>query len=278
MTLIALVSQVLLTIPLTIILNYFKNKNYSKLNQFLIPIVYIIIISALIPSIKNNVYLIVVFEIFIRNFYITNITLENKENSISFIIDSIISITLSIFAYNYFISNVESVIPDPETIKSIIWFLIIIYILNVYKIKTKDKQVVIAEKKKEYKKENVVMQYAKYKNKYSSIINSKTNTVNNLTYAIMIYESLNTPVFNRKIEEYIGAVSKTETKYGIMRIKSYNHLTDEESIKIVLEKLEQDYKSLKDKKALNTIINSYNDIEKEDILTIYNQIVEFSKK
>ena len=117
-----------------------------------------------------------------------------------------------------------------------------------------------------------------YKNKYSSIINSKTNTVNNLTYAIMIYESLNTPVFNRKIEEYIGAVSKTETKYGIMRIKSYNHLTDEESIKIVLEKLEQDYKSLKDKKALNTIINSYNDIEKEDILTIYNQIVEFSKK
>ena len=63
MTLIALVSQVLLTIPLTIILNYFKNKNYSKLNQFLIPIVYIIIISALIPSIKNNVYLIVVFEI-----------------------------------------------------------------------------------------------------------------------------------------------------------------------------------------------------------------------
>ena len=63
-----------------------------------------------------------------------------------------------------------------------------------------------------------------------------------------------------------------------MRIKSYNHLTDEESIKIVLEKLEQDYKSLKDKKALNTIINSYNDIEKEDILTIYNQIVEFSKK
>lgn len=278
MTLIALVSQVLLTIPLTIILNYFKNKNYSKLNQFLIPIVYIIIISALIPAIKNNVYLIVVFEIFIRNFYITNITLENKENSISFIIDSIISITLSIFTYNYFISNVESVIPDPETIKSIIWFLIIIYILNVYKITTKDKQVVIAEKKKEYKKENVVMQYAKYKNKYSSIINSKTNTVNNLTYAIMIYESLNTPVFNRKIEEYIGAVSKTETKYGIMRIKSYNHLTDEESIKIVLEKLEQDYKSLKDKKALNTIINSYNDIEKEDILTIYNQIVEFSKK
>ena len=249
MTLIALVSQVLLTIPLTIILNYFKNKNYSKLNQFLIPIVYIIIISALIPSIKNNVYLIVVFEIFIRNFYITNITLENKENSISFIIDSIISITLSIFTYNYFISNVESVIPDPETIKSIIWFLIIIYILNVYKITTKDKQVVIAEKKKEYKKENVVMQYAKYKNKYSSIINSKTNTVNNLTYAIMIYESLNTPVFNRKIEEYIGAVSKTETKYGIMRIKSYNHLTDEESIKIVLEKLEQDYKSLKDKKS-----------------------------
>ena len=278
MTLITLITQVLLTIPLTILLNYFKNKNYNKMNQFIVPIVYIIILSALIPSIKNNIYLIVVFEIFIRNFYITNITLESKENSITFIIDSIISVTLSIFVYNYFISNVDSVIPDPETLKSIIWFLIVIYILNTYKIANKDREIVRVEKKKEYKKETTVMQYAKYKNKYSTIINSKNNTINNLIYSIMIYETMNTPTFNRKIEEYIGAVSKTETKYGIMRIKSYNHISDEESIKIVLDNVEKEYKQLKDKKQLINLLTTYKDSEKEDIITIYNQITEFSKK
>ena len=278
MTLITLITQVLLTIPLTILLNYFKNKNYNKMNQFIVPIVYIIILSALIPSIKNNIYLIVVFEIFIRNFYITNITLESKENSITFIIDSIISVTLSIFVYNYFISNVDSVIPDPETLKSIIWFLIVIYILNTYKIANKDREIVRLEKKKEYKKETTVMQYAKYKNKYSTIINSKNNTINNLIYSIMIYETMNTPTFNRKIEEYIGAVSKTETKYGIMRIKSYNHISDEESIKIVLDNVEKEYKQLKDKKQLINLLTTYKDSEKEDIITIYNQITEFSKK
>ena len=60
MTLISLVIQVLLTIPLTIILNYCKNKNNRKIDLILIPTIYMIIMTALIPSIKENAYLIVV--------------------------------------------------------------------------------------------------------------------------------------------------------------------------------------------------------------------------
>ena len=139
MTLTTILLQVLLTIPLTIIINFFKNKENRRLNQIIIPSVYIIIISAILPIVKENIFLIVIFEIFIRNFYVTNIT--NQQNNISnimFIFESIISVALSLFTYNYFIKQVNTVIPNPEEIKGFIWFLIILYITSLYSQATKN--------------------------------------------------------------------------------------------------------------------------------------------
>ena len=121
MALSTLIFQIFLAIPLTIILGYFQNKEKRRLNQILLPTIYIIIISALIPIVKENVFLIVIFEIFIRNFYLTTITNQNyKISNLTFILESFISISLSLFTYNYFINKVESVIPNPEDIKPFI--------------------------------------------------------------------------------------------------------------------------------------------------------------
>lgn len=277
MTLIALITQVLLTIPLTMILYYCKNKNNKKIDLLLIPTIYMIIMAALIPSIKDNIYLIVVFEIFIRNFYVTNITLDNKENSLSFIIDSLISVAISVFAYSYFISNVETVIPDPENIKAIIWFMIVIYIMSLYKTNTKDMEQKRKEKNIIFKKEYIIMQYAKYKNKYSDIIKSKNNMINNLIYSLIIFETGKTPAISRKIEEYIGAVTKTEKRYGIMRVKSYSHISDEESVKQVINNLEKQAKN-KEKLKPEQLLTEYSEEDINSIILIYNEIVEFSKK
>ena len=48
---------------------YDELEENNLINRLIIPTVYIIIVSALIPEVSNNIYLIVVFEIFIRNFY-----------------------------------------------------------------------------------------------------------------------------------------------------------------------------------------------------------------
>ena len=86
--------------------------------RILIPSIYIIIVAALIPYVKENIFLIVIFEIFIRNFYITNVVNQDKEISNTvFIIEAIISIALSLFTYNFFIDQVETVVPDAESIK-----------------------------------------------------------------------------------------------------------------------------------------------------------------
>lgn len=281
MTLSTIILQIILTIPLTIILNHFQKKENRRINQLLIPTIYMIVIAALIPSIKENIFLIVVFEIFIRNFYITNIVNSNNEvSNTTYILESIISIAISLFTYNYFISQVDTIIPNPEDIKGFIWFLIILYIVYLYNLSTKNKVKQEKVKTSKRKVEKTIMQYAKFKNNYFSYVQSKNELINNLIYSIMIYEDYKTPKIYRNINAYIGAVTKKETKYGIMQIPSYNRLSDAESIKIVIENFEQELKNskLKKEEQLNLLLSRYKETEKEEIITIYNEIVEFTKK
>lgn len=281
MRLTTILLQILLTIPLTIILNYFQNKDNRRINQLIIPSIYIIIVSALIPSVKENIFLIVIFEIFIRNFYITNIINKTTETTpMNFVIEIILSISISLFTYNYFIGQVDTVIPNPEDIKGFIWFLTIIYIIYLYNISTKDKVRVEKETIIQIKTEKVIMQYAKFKNKYSKIINSKSSIINNLIYAIMIYEDNKTPKIYRNINAYIGAITKKETKYGIMQIPSYNRISDEESIEISITKFEEELKNtkLKEEEKLEKILSNYNELEKNQIKIIYKEIIDFAKK
>ena len=278
MSLGTLLIQILLTVPLTILLNFFKNKENRRINQILIPSVYIIIIAALIPYVKENIFLIVIFELFIRNFYITNIVNQEKEiSNTTFIIEGIISIALSLFIYNYFINEVDTVIPDPETLKPFIWFLIILFIASLYKIGSKDRKEVKSIKTKKRKTEQTILKYAKYKNIYGPIVKSKRNIINNIVYAIMIYNDSKTPKINRKLKEYKGWITRNEVEYGIMQVPSLVKISDEESIRITINDLEARLKGItKEQEVLDTSLRDYK--EKEKIISIYNEIIEFQKK
>ena len=272
--------QIALTIPLTVILNIIDNKTTERINRIIIPTVYTIIVAAFIPSVKTNIFLIPVFEVFIRNFYITTILNKNNLNAKQIIIDSILSIVFALFVYNYFISNVDLVIPTPESIKPFLWFLIIIYLIIVYKKVTKDQVIVDNKKQKERAKENTIMQYAKLKTKFSHLIKSRNGTINVLTYAIMIHEDYKKPKLYRKFSEYIGMVTKKETKYSILQIPSYTHLTDEQAITMTINNFESIQKEtgLKDKLLIDYLLKDYTETDKQDIISAYNEIVEFNKK
>ncbi len=281
MNLFTLVLQILLTIPLTIILNYINKKDNKVINRLLIPTFYIVLVAALLPIVKENIFLIVIFEIFVRNFYITNVVNVEKQNSgIGFIIESILSVAISLFAYNYFISQVDTVVPAPESIKPFLWFLLILYVTYLYNASTKERKEQSAIKTKKRRKEQTIMQYAKFKNQYYQNVKSRNDVINNLAYSIMIFEDSRKPKVNRKVSEYIGAIAKTERKQGIMQVTSYNHITDEESIKIVMDEMEAINKKekLKGREQLEQLLSRYNPDEKAEIIEIYNQITEFLKK
>ena len=273
-----LLIQILLTVPLTIILNFFKSKENRRINQILIPSVYIIVIAALVPYVKENIFLIVIFELFIRNFYITNIVNQEKEiSNTTFIIEGLISIALSLFTYNYFIGEVETVIPEPESIKPFIWFLIIIFTASLYKTGTKGREEIKTVKTKKRKKEQTILKYAKLKNLYGNIVKSRKNIINNITYAIMVYNDNKFPKLNRKMREYKGMITRNEIEYGIMQVPSYTKISDEESIRMTIASLEEKLKGItKEQEALEIALRDYSD--KSEIINIYNEILDFQKK
>lgn len=281
MTLLTILIQIILTIPLTILLNYYQEEQQRKINQILIPTIYTIIVSALIPSVKENVFLIVIFEIFIRNFYITNIVNKPANSKpLTSIIENIISVGLSIFTYNYFISKVDSVIPNPEEIKGFIWFLIMLYVVYLYSLKTKNNKELEQKENIKLKSEQIIMQYAKLKNKYSSIVKAKNQLINNTIYSIMIFEEFRTPRIYRNINSTLSTILRKETKHGIMQIASVDRISDEESISITLTDFEKSLKNtkLKESEKLDKLLTKYTNEEKESIKNIYKEIVEFCKK
>ena len=281
MTLLTILIQIILTIPLTILLNYYQEEQQRKINQILIPTIYTIIVSALIPSVKENVFLIVIFEIFIRNFYITNIVNKPANSKpLTSIIENIISVGLSIFTYNYFISKVDSVIPNPEEIKGFIWFLIMLYVVYLYSLKTKNNKELEQKENIKLKSEQIIMQYAKLKNKYSSIVKTKNQLINNTIYSIMIFEEFRTPRIYRNINSTLSTILRKETKHGIMQIASVDRISDEESISITLTDFEKSLKNtkLKESEKLDKLLTKYTNEEKESIKNIYKEIVEFCKK
>lgn len=278
MTLISLILQILCTIPLTFILNNLEKKDNNLFHKIFIPTIYIIIIAALLPVIKENIFLIVVFEMFIRNFYISNFS--NRSNNISkFLIESLLSVSLSLFTYNQFISKTNNVLPTPESIKPFLWFLIIIYIYSLCKPNINKINNLIPEKRN-IDKENIIILYAKYKNKYHKAIKTKNNLIINIIYSIMIHNSINKPLLFRKLIELRGMITTQPVPYGIMQITSKIKLTDEESISIMVSNFEREIKNtkLKENEKIEKLLNEYKEEEISKIKDIYNEINEFLKK
>ena len=277
MNILILFFDLLLTLPLSFITIYSSQKGKKYLYNLLLPTIYIIIISAIWPQLKSNIFLIPIFELFIRNFYITNIKDEYNDNKKDFIY-SILSIIISTITYNIFISKVNNVLPQPEEFKSLLWFLIIIFIY-LYFADSQASSATTHLKSLFNKKEYVVMQYAKFKTKYGNIVNSKNEKINLLTYAIMIHENYQHPVFYRNISSYLNHLLNKKNYYGIMQVPSPMPISDEESIKIVLDELEKNLKKEDlTRKNIEQYLKKENELKKNEIMTVYEYLQEFIKE
>lgn len=278
MTLTTLIIQILLTLPLTFIINTLSKKDNNTIHRIIVPTVYTIILAALIPSIKENIFLIVIFELFIRNFYISNFS--NKANNITkFLIEALLSVALCLFTYNQFISKIDNVLPTPESIKPFLWFLMIVYIYTLCKSQINKVNQMIPEKRT-VDKENTIMLFAKYKNKYHKVIKTKNTLITNLVYSIMIYNGITKPTALRKATELKGIITTKPVPYGIMQVTSKIKITDEESIGIVVSNFEKQIKNskLKENDKVDKLLSEYNNESKQEIKEIYNEITEFLKK
>lgn len=283
----------LASILLFFMLNYIDKKDQDNyINHILVSLIYIIILAGLfatygIDKKNDNIFLIVLFEFLVRIFYTNYVLEKNFFKNNRFILKIYLITIISCYLVNYvFIKRVLNVFPGVRELKIIIWLLILIYGYIVIK-----KYVTI----KGMKNDNtlfyndldyVVMQYAKFKNKYYNLVKTRYRDLEFVIYAIMIRENYYRPEVMRRLDKFKYKLDGEERKFGIMQVSSRDIIDDKESIDIAIKNLEKIYLKInKDKRKkrqelVSNILKRYydNDSSLGEVLEIYKLIVDFDNK
>lgn len=264
------------------LIDYIKLKN-KTFNSFLpIILIYLVVISSIITNkdILNNIYLVVVVEFFIRLFYNLVVLTKDNDENLKFIYEYILYIVCSLILNNIFINKVDNVFLEGESLKIVVWILIVLYLfknIDIFNISSvTEEHIVDNSKYREY----IVTNYAKFKNLYNNDIEIESSIFKNLLYAMMIYEDKKKNKFLRSIDNlFVGKFNK-EYKMGIMQVPSKVYLTDLESIKIAINKLNKTYTKYfisDDDILINKMLKDYykDDLIIKNVTYIYSVIKEF---
>jgi len=274
-----LLMYIMFAIILFILSNYIKSKSKSINNDIIFPLVYLVLVSALLESNNisyNYIFLIIVFSMLIEIFY--NYLYKNNRmlfNMKYFLNINVLLIILSVLLESTIIKGVDSILPSMDNIKVLLWIFICIYLYSLVK------DIIPSAKRKENEsaldnREYVLNSYTKYKIKYNDTLKGYNLVVKDLIYSYMIYEGYNTTRLRRKIDNFFfGKINKV-SKLGIMQVSSKAFITDEESIRLVGNKLQNIYEKNKNK-DYNNILDTYEKTKekKEKIVNIYKYIEEF---
>lgn len=270
----------LMALILFFLTNFLK---FKKKDNLLFPIFYLFLCASYLELHNlnyNYVFIIIVFEFFMELFY--NYTLRDNKASFNinyFLKKYSVLIIFSLFLENYLFSKVDSILPNMDMIKTIIWFIIFIYLYNLLeeliKIHDKDKNTYNALQDKNY----IISSYAKYKLQYKDVLHDYDSIIRQLVLSILIYEDYNTPKLKRKLDNLLfGRLTKV-AKLGIMQVETKTFITDEESIRFVSNALEKKYENLTNKKAniAKIILKEYlQDYSKYNtVLKIYETVKTF---
>lgn len=272
---------ILLGLLLFIIMTYLKRKGLNEGDSVILPNIYIILVASLLPKLKEYCLLLIISYIVID---ILNLMLVNKKdlltNSKSYYKIVGLTIILGGIIYYLYLMKVDNAFLDMEIFKNFVWLLIIIYFikkLNLLSIKFKEEEKTsFDDRYKEY----VIVNYAKFKNRYSYLIKSNKE-IENIIYSFLIYESYLHGVIYYGIRNIKNNIFRNNSKYGILNLESEHYISDEESIVILKERLESKYKRIK--KSDDLVKKLINDKYKEsrdykEIIKIYNIIDEFNKE
>ncbi len=278
---------IIFSLILFFLLNYIEEKNKTNItNKVILSLIYMILLSGFL---KNNdcIFLILIFEFLIRLFYANYVEDKDflKENTNS-LKEYLITFLLGYLLNIYFINKVNSVFPTANEFKILLWLLIIIYLYlfinHTIKLDVQKKSKKRIQRSQEY----YIISYAKLKNQYHQTIKMKNPYLTHLVYALMIYNNATKSKLNRKLDILKFRIDNEPRKLGIMQINSKKIITDEESIKLAIQKIEKLYlkfsnnPKIKKENILLLILTNYLE-EKElakEVLEIYNTIIAFNRQ
>ena len=293
-----LIKTIIIYIIFSVLLFFIQNlvddkSKYSYMDNVVISNIYIIILAGILKSYHiidnvDNIFLVVLFELLFRLFYSnyvreSNFFKDNKDNVNKYLLIIITSVLIN----NLFINKTRIVFPKMENVKIIIWLVIVMYLYNFFKDNIKINIKKNNSKNDNLDKEKIIINYAKYSNRYYNVINTKYKELVFLIYAIMIYEDSKRPEFMRKVDKLKYKLSHQKREYGIMQVDSYYPIDDIKSINLSIKHIEKIYSRLKNREGNrkgifcpgDIILKYYkNNVDLDKIIYIYDVIIQFKSK
>lgn len=253
-------SYIVFSLLLFLFLNIVTKKfHLTKIEYVLFTNIFLVFLAGVASHFRfttfcDDLFIIVVFEFLIRMIYTTYVLEKDFFSKEEGVLPLYLGNVIVAYLLNQFIiRQVDMVFLNPEQLKFLLWVFIILFFYHFfYKKKeisiTKD----VVQKGVELgdKKQYIISQYAKMKQKYGKYIHVKDD-MRLLIYSLMIYENYNRPSIFRQIDYIRYQFDHIPKKQGIMQVDSKKILSDVESIEVVEKKLEKLQEKKKTKK--NTI-------------------------
>ena len=277
MNLLIIIIEFLLAFVLFLIMNILKEKKLNRIDTIVLPNISMILLSSFFPKLKDYMILLLLFYLILDFIYVFLITKQGLfKNEKVYYQNIFLSLVVGLCIYHFFLLKVNYAFVDMDVFKNFIWILIILYFYQKLNIKTINLDKFESDNKDKTYQEYVVVSYAKYKNQYGYLIKTN-NLIENLLYSFMIYETY------QKSKNYLlllkDKIKNKKHIYGILNVESDTRLTNEESIVMIKEKLENKLNRSKNKDNLEEklIKEKYkNNKDIDEIIKILNIINEFN--
>ena len=285
------ISYIVFSFILFLFLNFFVKKfHLTKIEYVLFTNIFLVFLAGIASYFRfitfcDNLFIIVVFEFLIRMIYTTYLLEKDFFSKEEGVLPLYFGNVIVAYLLNQFIiRQVDMVFLNPEQLKFLLWVFIVLFFYHFfYKKKeisiTKD----VVQKGLELgdKKQYIISQYAKMKQKYGKYIHVKDD-MRLLIYSLMIYENYNRPGIFRQIDYIRYQFDHIPKKQGIMQVDSKKILSDVESIEVVekkLEKLQEKKKNKKNVINLSELLKGLGKKKEESIQIekVYEYLKEFSE-
>lgn len=214
---------------------------FNFLLRILSPVVYLILVAALLQNVGGSKYLYCIYNITIF-YWLVRLIIQlglNRGRLLNWtrqVFYWSISIGLSLWVYSI-IEKVDEILPSPGALLEQFWILVILFLYSVFN------NVRLSNAKSQQRKDEYIdRHYAKFASKYNDLIVDffHNNIYEALTYSIMINEDFNRPKVVRAFEYISFWLTGKEHSLGIMQFKTTKYINDLQSLELAMHKIKLD--------------------------------------
>lgn len=280
-----MIFYIIAIILLFLIVNYLeKNFYYQFLHELILILIYFLFVGGIFNLFHVSTYYLYTIMLFVSMIEIMLLyykELNSSRNPYSFY--RYLFFVLFVYLLNRgFIDKLDFIFPTLGELKILIWIMVLFYLHWYFKKFLRDKRNkrMISLVKDDY----LMIQYVHLKNTYGKNICPKDKSNQSLIYAILLYEVNRRPFILRKMDIILYRLDGLSRKFGVMQIKANRVISDEESIKRGIKRIDMISKNLssdikKEKRRIMILERyHYSERERDNILNIYKRVLLFEKR